>query len=371
MILYIEPLVNKEILALSTTTKRYREETRKLQITGGSTYIISLPKRWISQNRIQKGSLLLIREEENGSLSISPPELEKQKDPIEAVIKVSPRDTPDFIIRKTVSAYLVGYSIINIKAENQNKLSAKQRSTIKAFARNLLVGTEIIIDTATELKLQILLSYPELSVLSALRRMSIITCSMHQEAITALKDLDYQLAKNVIETDSEVDRFHLYIIRQLKTAIQNPQVIREIGLTTPRDCLGYRLITKTMERTADHAVNIAENVLLLRRKIEDDVLHKIEKMSELAISSFEMAVEALFKQNFSLAETVITKSKEISSLEKEATFFSEETEIEEMVTLRLLIESVKRTAEYASDIAEIVLNLTVENEIEKGKPLSQ
>ncbi|MCJ7720804.1 AbrB/MazE/SpoVT family DNA-binding domain-containing protein, partial [Candidatus Bathyarchaeota archaeon] len=41
-------------------------ETRKLQVTGGSTYVISLPKRWVTQNGLEKGSSLLVRQEENG-----------------------------------------------------------------------------------------------------------------------------------------------------------------------------------------------------------------------------------------------------------------------------------------------------------------
>jgi phosphate uptake regulator len=41
--------------------------------------------------------------------------------------------------------------------------------------------------------------------------------------MTALKELDNQHAKEVPVADNEVNRFNLYIIRQLKTAIQNPE----------------------------------------------------------------------------------------------------------------------------------------------------
>ena len=49
------------------------EEARKVQFTGGSTYIISLPKKWIFQNQIRKGSFIKLREEEGGLLTIVPP----------------------------------------------------------------------------------------------------------------------------------------------------------------------------------------------------------------------------------------------------------------------------------------------------------
>jgi phosphate uptake regulator len=337
------------------------EETRKLQFTGGSTYIISLPKRWIDQNQLKKGSVIRIREEEGGLLSIIPTDTAIQQRPEEASIKVAANDPPDAVIRKTVSTYLVGYNIVHIKSGSQKQLSTKQRREIKIFSRNMLVGTEIVIDTPQELTLQVLLSYPELSVQSALRRMSIITASMQRDAITALKGLDRQHAKEVLITDNEVDRFNLYIVRQLKTAIQNPRIIKEIGLKNARDCLGYRLVTKAVERTADHAASIADNVLLIKNKLEPETIEKLEKMSNLAVSMFETAIEALFRQDYALAESIVEKTKDIISMEKEAVVSSQKIDVEDAPYLRLIIESIRRTAEYASDIAEVVLNLTVES----------
>lgn len=75
-------------------------EVRKLQVTGGSTYVLSLPKKWVTQNKLKKGSSLLIREEENGVLSILPPEMGKPERREEAFIEVSPKDNPDALIEK-------------------------------------------------------------------------------------------------------------------------------------------------------------------------------------------------------------------------------------------------------------------------------
>jgi hypothetical protein len=48
-------------------------------------------------------------------------------------------------------------------------------------------------------------------------------------------------------------------------------------------------------------------------------------------------------------------------VEKETVLYLHNAKIEEIVNLRLLIESVRRTAEYATDISEVVLNLNVES----------
>jgi phosphate uptake regulator len=340
------------------------EEMRKLQITGGSTYIISLPKKWITQNQLSKGSVIKIREEDGGVLSIIPSDAAIQQKSDEAFVKVSPKENSSSIIRKTVSTYLVGYNLINISAEKQQQLSSKQRNEIRSFVRHMLVGTEIVTDTPSQLTLQVLLSYPELSVQSALRRMCIITSSMHKDAITALKELDHQAAKGIITTDNEVDRFNLYIVRQLKMAIQNQRIIKEIGLTNARDCLGYRLVTKSVERTADHAANIAENVLAIRKRLSAEILENIRKMSTVSVTMFETAIESLFKQDFNLAESVIEKTEDVIFLEKGTIKSFQKSDPEESANLRLIVESLRRTAEYASDIAEIVLNLTITSIIE-------
>ncbi|PVX26017.1 MAG: type I-B CRISPR-associated protein Cas8b1/Cst1 [Candidatus Bathyarchaeum sp.] len=352
-----------KVLELTHFSHKPNEETRKLQITGGSTYVISLPKRWVTQNGLEKGSSLLVRQEENGTLAVLPPDMGKTEKIEEAIIKVSPEEGSDTLIRKTVAVYLLGYNIIHIRAKDQKEILSTQRNAIKTFARNMLVGTEIVTDTSKDLTLQVLLSYPELSVPSALRRMSIITASMHKDAITALKNIDYQLAKDVRATDYEVNRFHLYIIRQLKMAIQNPRIITEIGLKKPKDCLGYRLITKMVERTADHATNIAKKVLLLKKCLDEEFLQTIQEMNNVAISSFETSIESLFRRDYELADSVIAKANKIISLEKKALVSSKETNIEEASNIRLVIESVRRIAEYSTDIAEVVLNMTVESVI--------
>ncbi len=116
-----------------------------------------------------------------------------------------------------------------------------------------------------------------------------------------------------------------------------------------------------MERTADHATKIAENTILLKDPVNDEALDKIGQLSDLANTMFEQSMEALFKHDFNLAESVIEKLSQVHKLEKEAVLCSQTAKMEEIVNLRLLIESVRRTAEYATDISEVVLNLNVES----------
>jgi phosphate uptake regulator len=335
------------------------EERRKVQFTGGSTYIISLPKKWIIQNQLKRGSFIKLREAESGALTIIPIEATiSHKSLDEASIKVLQMDSSEAVTRKIVSAYLAGYNLIRIKAEKQ--LSIKQRQEVKLFARRRLVGTEIVTDIPSELSLQVLLRYPELTLQSALRRMSIITSSMHRDAITALKTHDDSIAKEVITNDNEIDRFYLYVARQLRAATYDYRLAKEVGIADNKNFFGYYLISKSIERTADHAVKIAENVLNLKNELSGEITERIERMSAIASTMFERAAESLFKQDYNLAESVIENICEVIHQEREA-ILSSKMDVEDAANLRLIIESIRRTAEYASDIAEIVLNLAIES----------
>lgn len=336
-----------------------REEIRRIQLTGRSTYIVSLPKKWIQSMNLKAGSQLVISKLGDASLLLMPKELAKPVNQKEADIIVHQKEKPDTIARKIIALYLVGYSSIKIRTMGEN-ITSLQRNFIKDMVRRKLVGTEIISDSLNEMKLQVLLSYPELSVESALRRMYLITTQMHNDAVQALKLLDKTLARDVIALDDEVDRFGLYIIRQLKAAVQNERIVREIGLSSPRDCLGYRLIVKSVERIADHAVKIAENSLSLDNPIDDSVLQKISETSSFARSVFEDSMNSLFKKDYMLADNVVMKAKTITEMENEAmALIIKKIEALNMLSVRMIMESIRRTAEYAGDIAEIVLNLNV------------
>jgi phosphate uptake regulator len=338
-------------------------DVRKLQITGGSTYIISLPKQWVTQMALTKGSTVTLVRQNDGSIALLPENLKKNEKPTETVIEVKAKENPDLIMRKIVSAYLVGYTIIYLKAQ-KDRLDFTLRNAVKDFTRKKLVGTEIIADSPSEIVMKVLLSYPDLSVESALRRMCIITSSMHKDAMTALTDLDAELAREVIYMDDEVDRFSLYIIRQLKATVENPHTLKEIGLSTARDCLGYRLITKSVERTADHAVQIAENVLTLKKPLDSELFKQIESMSASAIAIFNETIDTLFTNNFQRANVNVQKAKQIAMRRtKLMESMLERTDIEGTSHLSIIVESITRTAEYASDIAEVVLNLNIEQNL--------
>jgi phosphate uptake regulator len=52
-------------------------------------------------------------------------------------------------------------------------------------------------------------------------------------------------------------------------------------------------------------------------------------MSNLAVSMFETAIEALFRQDHAFAESIVEKTKDIISMEKEAVVSSQKIDVED------------------------------------------
>ena len=345
-------------------------EVRKIQFTGRSTYILSLPKKWMEEMHLKPGDSVNLTREANNSLMIIPHADRSSNVSNEATAIVLEKDNASSLQRKVVSIYLSGYNIIHLKSKT-GRINAAQRDAVREIVRKNLVGTEIIADSLEAITIQVLLTLPELSVNTAVRRMFLIASSMHRDAIIALGERNYELAKEVIKSDDEVDRFSLYILRNLVIATQNERVLREIGLKSPADCLSYRVAVKSIERIADHSSGIADKCLKIKdeeqkQEISTSLFEKIVKMSHLSLGALNDAVEALLRRDYALADNVVDKADGIVSLENEIISYinsgdNNTTVHNKMnnINIKLILEDIRRTAEYASDIAEAAMNQTI------------
>jgi len=339
-------------------------EVRKVQFTGRSTYVLSLPKKWIEEMRVKAGDQVTLVREADNSLSIVPISAGPADSLSEATAIIMPGDGSNTLKRKVVSMYLAGYNVIHLKLK-AGRINPALRDAVREVARRNLVGTEMIADASDIITLQVLLSLPELSVNTAIRRMYLIASSMHKDSMTALLELNHELAKEVIKSDDEVDRFSLYVLRNLVMATQNGRVLREMGLKNPSDCLSYRVAVKSIERVADHACGIAEMAAKLKEKLPKETTQKVEKMSYLALTVLGDSVESLLRRDYQLADRTVDAVEGIHALEEEAAAAIEKDRVKDPASVKLVLEDIRRTAEYASDIAEAALNETIDEVIER------
>ena len=342
-----------------------REETRKIQFTGKSSYIVSLPKQWITDLGLKQGDQIRMVRKGPSTLELYPPKFEiRSQKKEEATIEIDSEEESS-IVRKLISLYFLGFKTINVRTKS-GRLSPNQRNTVKEAVKRMLMGSEIISDSSGGITVQVLVNLLELSVDGAFKRMIHLAKSMSSDAILAVKENNLDLAEEVINTDDEVDRFGFYIIRQLKIAIQNEHMLKEMGFRNARDCLGYRLVVKNIERTGDHAAFVAKDILEFKRPIKKEIIDKIQEMNEFALEVLDDSCLALFKEDYMQAEKTIEKTDQISKYEKRVRDASKSlNDDEEIYRIRRITENIRRIAEYASDIGEIVLNMNIEKTLKR------
>lgn len=99
-------------------------------------------------------------------------------------------------------------------------------------------------------------SEPQLKPYVDLPRMAAISLEMLRDAITAFINRDPEKARAVVPRDQQVDEINRQLHRELSSyMVERPATISR--------CLHLMVISKSLERVADHATNIAEEVVYL------------------------------------------------------------------------------------------------------------
>jgi len=126
------------------------------------------------------------------------------------------------------------------------------------------------------------------------------------------------------------------------------------------------IIVKNIERVGDHAAFIAKDVLEFKKPVKKGILEKLEDMNKFCLSVLNDSCLALFTEDYNQAEKTIRKTNEIAKYEKKVRDASKSlNDEEEIYRIRRMTENIRRVSEYASDIAEIVLNMNIEKTLKK------
>jgi len=112
---------------------------------------------------------------------------------------------------------------------------------------------------------------PQLKPYIDLPRMATMSLEMLRDAITAFINREPERARAVVPRDAEVDNLNRQLHRELSSfMVERPSNISR--------CLNLMVISKSLERVADHATNIAEEVVYLYEAI--DIRHAAQKANE-------------------------------------------------------------------------------------------
>ena len=323
-------------------------ETRKVQVTGGSTYTVSLPKEWATENGISGGSVVEFHPE--GDTLLLTPQREDEK--IEGALDITGL-YGDELMRAVVTMYVSGFDIVTLETA---QVTAAQRRTIRDATQGL-VGLEVIGETSGRVRLQDLLDSSELSMHNAITRMRLVSTTMLADSVTALLEDDDELAADVVQRDDDVDRLWSMVSRVFRSVLRDPSAAAAIGLDR-ETCFDYHSSARQLERIGDHAAKIATHAQTLGAPPADAADAMTELLSE-STEIIEMGMEALLEEDSDRATELANDARQrvvrIDELARAADDTIRTLEPQQAQLLGLAIDSLSRSADYGGNVAETAL----------------
>ncbi|MDD1683426.1 MAG: AbrB/MazE/SpoVT family DNA-binding domain-containing protein [Methanoregula sp.] len=334
-------------------------EIRRVQVTGGASFVVTLPKDWADSQKIQKNDPVGLVVQPDGTLLITKKITEEPVRRIKEIDSTAIAD-PAFLFRMLIGAYITGFTVIRITTKQ--RFPPFVRTMVRDFTR-MTIGQEVMEETETVITIKDLLNPAEMPFDNTLRRMVVIIKNMHEDAITALDTHNRSLAMDVINRDTDADRLNWLIARQTNMILQNASLSRKMGIS-PNMAMNYCMLSRIIERVGDHAVRIADRSLpILEVDFDKKFMNAIRKSSALSMEIFTRSIVSFFNADMKEAHRNIESITALENLCGEINNMVLKQDALVALNIAYISESIRRAGEYAGDISETVINLLVENEI--------
>ena len=332
---------------------------RKLQLTGGSTVIVSLPKEWVRSNNLGKGDLVNIEELASGDLRLSP----LQENSTKREIELDCCAIGEGLIDLMIGGYIAGADVIKLTCSSP--ITRKTRADVRAFLRDTR-GMEIEVDNEKEIRIVSILNPSELRLQVSINRMYILISSLVNDAFDVLSGESVELLSDIDDRERQIDARRLLLERQVAASLQQPSVERKLGIDR-FSAMEHANIARVLERMGDHATRLAhlvnEHSDVVKIKTKDMPLSAVPLWSNhlktIVHNMYTRDVELIHSAKLALAQL----GNDVEEAESE--LWTGRGSVERLLSEFRISESVRRLCAYSVNFAEILLNMLMYQRLER------
>ena len=328
------------------------KDVRKLQLTGGATYTLSLPKDWIKSHGLESRDGVQIDWRPSGALRLTP------LDTIEDAkrITLSTTNIPEgALLDHLMGAYLSGTDRIIIQYSEAEERAIKR--VIRTFQRSTR-GFEIEDEGMNKITLIALINAGELPMRSSLNQMFMQLNSLMRDILEVFAGEQIELIEDYDEREREIDSLRFLIERQAGIALDSYKVAEKLNLGR-RQAVEYANLARSLERMADHAQQMA--ILIIEDKGETKL--SIESAPVNQIPIWQEAIRTLMI-NIRTKDPVEIESARISLKtaqdylgKHERGLWSGRKNANKVLFEDHISESIRRLCAYSRDFGETLLNM--------------
>jgi len=261
-------------------------EIRKLIKFGKNSHVISIPKRWLEKNKLNKGDIVSL-EEGSREIIISPKDAAEKPKSKEITIKIDNKNISQ-IKREIVSSYIQNFNKINIVGNNLKDLSEEIKSIL-----HMLMAIETVEQTSTKITARDFLDMEKMLIKSVIKKMDITTRDMISDS---KEIIDESHNEHIYNRDRDVNRLAYLSRKIIKAAMNNPRIAKFNEMDNEQLLNAWRSVWH-IERIADSTKRISRFFLNMKRKSETylkiiESYSKIEKVYKETMSAYYTKNEA-------------------------------------------------------------------------------
>ncbi len=311
--------------------------TRKLIKFGRNSYVVSLPKEWVVQQQLQKGSELFLEEKPNSIIITTTTAAQR-----ESVTRIT-ADNKSFTMLETevMASYKAGAtSMIIIGEELPEKVGALK----ELF--HYLAGAEVVEQELHKLVIKDLIDVRQVAIPTLLNRMDMMIRSMFQDTLG-----EEEIPASILrERDRDVNRLQLLIARVARIVLENPAIGTLLQLT-PSDAFYQDRVSWTLERIGDYLKRLDDDLI----RGEFDVRRRLKQRLKRVYERYLLTMRAFYKRDKEAAVTVHDEIREkLGTYTKQVYSSKDRDEV-------LALENIKNIMR---DL-RIILRITVEDAFRK------
>ena len=336
-------------------------DVRRLQLTGGATFTLSLPKPWVNANNLSARDSIRVDWRPSGELMLSPlDDVGEGNNEIIIHIDSLPEGA---LYDHLMGAYISGVQEILVTSDSP--LVRHTRSVVRRFLRSTR-GFEIGDQDDSSARLISLLNAGELPLHSSLNRMYLLLSSLVRDILEVLRGGDEGMISDHEEREREVDGLQYLIERQVGSMLSSSQIVKSLGLSRKQG-VEHANLARSLERMMDHANQMAKLTL------DTDSIPKLSSQ-EMPLSILPIWLDSIKSLMINLRERDAhqiesarnsLKAAQLELEKHEEGLWSGKRKAAPLLFEDRLSESTRRLCAYARDFGEILLNMLAYDSIRR------
>jgi len=317
---------------------------RRIQATGGGSYVITLPKDWVKRFGLESGGEVLVEYTPDGSLRVRPLSSTGGQRLLHVGLDAGDNGAEE-LLRWIVSYYISGVDVIEISVGKRSGLVHE----LVPLVSSRLMGVEVVEESWDRIVFQVVVDPASMPLDRSFSRLARTVGYMLDDLARGIKGGDSGLLGSIPARDDVVDKLFIFVWRQVFLILSGRRLVRELGARSLPDAILVMAAAKNIERIGDHVSSIASAAVGLGGSCLQGLAGVVEEADRVYREATAVFTRPSRQQAEEAMRTCLAaRARLVEGLRAACGGRAEE--------IHTVAHSLRRVVDYSTDIVELAMN---------------